>query len=160
MFLNCGVGEDSWESLGQQGDQTSQSQRKSVLNIHWKDWCWSCNSNTLATWCEELTHWKRLWYWERLKAGGEGDNRGWNGWMHHWLDGHEFEQVPGIGNGQGRLVCCSPWGCKELDITEQLNWNEFEWLDRLLFLILNFHMKSNLQSGFNRRESSHRRTIS
>ena len=49
MLLNCGVGEDSWESLGLQGDQTSQSERKSVLNIHWKDWCWSWNSNTLAT---------------------------------------------------------------------------------------------------------------
>ena len=43
--------------------------------------CWSWNSNTLATWCEELTHWKRPWCWERLKAGGEGDNRGWGGWM-------------------------------------------------------------------------------
>ena len=41
MLLNCGAGKDSWESLGQQGDQTSQSWRKSVLNIHWKDWCWS-----------------------------------------------------------------------------------------------------------------------
>ena len=49
--------------------------------FHWKDWCWSWNSNTLATWCEELTHWKRPWCWERLKAGGEGDNRGWDGWM-------------------------------------------------------------------------------
>ena len=55
--------------------------RKSVLNIHWKDWHWCWNSNTLATWCEELTHWKRLWCWERLKAGGERDNRGWDGWM-------------------------------------------------------------------------------
>ena len=52
-----------------------------VLNIHWKDWCWSWNSNTLATWCEELTHWKRPWCWEWLKAGGEGEDRGWNGWM-------------------------------------------------------------------------------
>ena len=50
------------------------------LNIHWKDWCWSWNSNTLATWCKELTHWKRPWCWERLKAR-EGDNRGWDGWM-------------------------------------------------------------------------------
>ena len=41
---------------------------------------WNWNSNTLATWCEELTHWKRPWCWERLKAG-EGDNRGWDGWM-------------------------------------------------------------------------------
>ena len=54
---------------------------KLVLNIHWKDWCWNWNSNTLGTWCKELTHWKRPWYWERLKAGGEGDDRGWDGWM-------------------------------------------------------------------------------
>ena len=47
--------------------------------IHWKDWRWSSNFNTLATWCEELTHLKRPWCWERLKAGGEGDNR--DGWM-------------------------------------------------------------------------------
>ena len=59
MLLKCGVGEDSWESLGLQGDQTSQSWRKSLLNIHWKDWCWSWNSNTLATWCEELIHWEK-----------------------------------------------------------------------------------------------------
>ena len=50
-------------------------------NIHWKEWCWSWSSNTLATWCEELTHWKRPWCWERLKKGGEGDDRGWGGWM-------------------------------------------------------------------------------
>ena len=82
MLLNCcGVGEDSWESLGLQGDPTSPSWRKSVLNIHWKDWYWSWNSNTLATWCEELTHLKRPWCWGRLKAGGEGDDRGRDGWM-------------------------------------------------------------------------------
>ena len=79
MLLSCGVGEDSWESLGLQGDQTNQSSRKSVLNIHWKDWSWS--SNTLATWCKELAHWKRPWSWERLKAGGGGDDRGGDGWM-------------------------------------------------------------------------------
>ena len=43
--------------------------------------CWSWNSNTMATWCEELTHWKRPWSWEGLGAGGEGDDRGWDGWM-------------------------------------------------------------------------------
>ena len=81
MLLNCDIVEDSWESLGLQGDPTSPSWRKSVLSIHWKDWCWSWNSNTLATWCEELTHLKRPWWWERLKAG-EGDDRGWwDGWM-------------------------------------------------------------------------------
>ena len=68
-----------WESPGLQGDQTSQSSRKSVLHIHWKNWHWSWSSNTLATWCEELTHLKRPWW--RLKAGPAGDNRGWDGWM-------------------------------------------------------------------------------
>ena len=81
MLLNCGVGEDSWESFGQQGDQTSPFYRNYALNIHWKDWCWSWNSNSLATWYKELTHWKRPWCWERLRAGGEGDDRGWDGWM-------------------------------------------------------------------------------
>ena len=56
-------------------------QWKSTLNIHWKDWCQSWSSNTLATWWEELTHWKRPWCWERLKAGEEGNDRGWDGWM-------------------------------------------------------------------------------
>ena len=51
------------------------------LNIHWKDWCWSWNSKTLATWCEELTHQKRPWCWERLMTGGERGDRGWDGWM-------------------------------------------------------------------------------
>ena len=58
-------------------------------NIHWKAWIfisrrpwrWSQSSNTLATWCKELTHWKRPRCWERLKAGGEGNNRGRDGWM-------------------------------------------------------------------------------
>ena len=54
---------------------------KSVLNIHWKDWCCSWISSTLATSCEELTHLKRSWCWHRLKVGGEGDDRGWDGWM-------------------------------------------------------------------------------
>ena len=78
-------------------------------------------SNTLANWCKELTHWKRSLCWERLKVGGEGDDRGWDGWIDHWLNGREFEWTPGVGNGQGGLACCSPWGCKQLDITEQLN---------------------------------------
>ena len=61
--------------------RSNQSWKKSTLNIHWKDWCWSWSSSTLATWCEELTHWKRPWCWERLKAGEEEDDREWDGWM-------------------------------------------------------------------------------
>ena len=73
-------GEDSWGSLGMQGDQTNQFKRKSTLNIHWKDWFWSWSFSTLATWCKELTHLERLWCWIRLRAGEEGD-KGWDGWM-------------------------------------------------------------------------------
>ena len=73
------------------GDPTSASYRKSVLNIHWMDWCWSWNSNTLATWCVELTHLKRPWCWERWRQEEKGMTEdemvGW----HHWLSGHEFE---------------------------------------------------------------------
>ena len=79
--LNFGAGEYSWESFGLQGDPTSLYWRRSVLGVHWKDWCWSWNSNTVATSCEELTHWKRLWCWEGLGAGGKGDHR------MRWLDG-------------------------------------------------------------------------
>ena len=63
----------------------------SVLNVHWKYWCWGWNSNTLTTWCEELTHWKIPWCWERLKAGGEGMTEDEKIAWHHRLLGHEFE---------------------------------------------------------------------
>ena len=65
---------------------TARRSNQSILkeinsDYFWKDWCWNWNSNTLATWWEELTHWKRPWCWEWLKAGGEGDNRGWDVWV-------------------------------------------------------------------------------
>ena len=81
MLSNCGIGKDSWESLGLQGDQTSQFWSKSTLNIYFKNCCWSRGSNTLNIWCKGQSLWKRTWCRERLKAGGEGDDRGWNGWM-------------------------------------------------------------------------------
>jgi len=81
MLLNCSVGEDSWDSLGLQGGPTSPFWSRSVLGVHWKDWCWGWNSSTLATSREELTHWKRPWCWKGLGAGGEGDDRVWDGWM-------------------------------------------------------------------------------
>ena len=95
---------------------------KSVLNIHWKDWCWSWNSNTLATWWE-LTHWKRPWYWKRLKAG-EGDDRGWDGWMASPIQWTWVEYTPGVGDGHRGLVSFSPWGHKESNTTEWLNWTD------------------------------------
>ena len=64
--------------------------------------------------------------WKRLRAGGEGGDRGWEVEWHHQLNGHEFEQTLGGSAGQGSLVCCSPWGPKELDMTERLSWTERE----------------------------------
>ena len=61
------------------------------------------------------------WRWEE-KGTTEDKMVGW----HHWLDGHEFEKALGVGDGQGSLVRCSPWGYKELDTSEQLNWLTFK----------------------------------
>ena len=78
MLLNCGA-EESWESLGLQGDQTSQFSRKSTLNTHWRDWCWSWSSTTSIIWWEELTH------WISLMLGKTESKRG--GWQRvKWLD--------------------------------------------------------------------------
>ena len=95
-YLNGGVGEDFWESLGLQEDPTSSSYRKSVLNINWKDRSWSWSFSTLATWCEVLTYWINPEL-ERLKAGGEGDSRGWDGllasptqWTWVWVNSRNW----------------------------------------------------------------------
>ena len=127
MLLNCGVGEDSWESLRLQGDPTSPSWRRSALGVHWKDWCWSWNSSTLAISCEELTHWKRPWSWEVLGAGGEGDDRGWDGWMASltkwtwiWVDSGSWWWTgrPGVLRFMGSQRVGHDW------VTE-LNWHTF-----------------------------------
>ena len=73
--------------------------------------------NALAIWCNELTHWKRPWCWERLKVGREGDDRGWC----HRLNGNEFEWTPGVSDGQRGLACCNSWGRKESDTTELMH---------------------------------------
>ena len=80
MLLNCGVGEDSWEYLGLQGDPLAHlKEDESQVFIGRTDV--EAETPILCTWCEELTHLKRPWWWERLRAGGEGDDRGWDGWM-------------------------------------------------------------------------------
>ena len=106
--------------LGQQ-DLISPSPGKLVLIIHWKDWCWSWNSTTLATWCEEPTPWKRPWCWERLKAG-EGDGKDES--LDSISDSMDINlsRLQGVGDGQGSLACFSPWGHRESDMTEQLIW--------------------------------------
>ena len=64
-----------------QGSTVEEGLSSTFTTMLGKDWCWSWSSNPLASWCEEPTHWKRPWFWERLRAGREGDDRGWDGWM-------------------------------------------------------------------------------
>ena len=90
----------------------------STLNTHWEDWCWSWSLNTLATWCQEPDAGKD---WRPEEEGTTEDEM--VGW-HCQHNGHEFEQAPGDGEGQGSLECYSPWGCREPNMTEQLNNNK------------------------------------
>ena len=144
MILNCGVGEDSWESLGVQGDLTSPFERKSVLNIHWKDWCWSWSSNT---WPPDEKNWLigkdpdagKDWRQEEKRVT-EDETVGW----HHQLNGREFEQSPRVGDWHRSMVCCSLWGSKDSDRTE---WTEINWT---IFYIWNlqFLLEFVLLAGF------------
>ena len=97
------------------------------ISIHWKDSCWSWNSNTLATWCEEVTHWKRSWCWKRLKAG-EVDERGWDGWMAlptqwNWVwassGGWWWAGKPGVLQSTGSHRVRHDWA-------NELNWTELK----------------------------------
>ena len=99
---------------------------RSVLSVQWKDWCWSWNSNTLATWCKELTHLKRPWCWERLRAGGEGNNRRWDGWMASltqwtwvWVNSGSWwwKGRPGMPQSMGSQRVGHDWAT-ELNLTE------------------------------------------
>ena len=119
---NCGVGEDSWESLGLQRDQTSQSWRKTVLNIIGRT---DVEAETPILWPPDSKNWilgkdpdaGKDWGQEE-KGTTEESMLGWN----HWLDGHEFEQAPGAGDGQRSLACYRLWGRKVSDTTGRLNW--------------------------------------
>ena len=124
MLLNCGVGENSWESLGLQGDATSPSKgdqswvfigrtnAEAEFPILWppdaKSWLIGKDPDAGKDWGQEET------------GMTEDEMVGW----HHRLNGHGFEWTPEVGDGQGGLVCCGSWGCKESDMTEWLNGTE------------------------------------
>ena len=128
MLLTCGVGEDSWESLD----------CKEIQPVHPKgDQSWvfiggtDVEAETLILWPPDSKSWL---IWKDPDAGKDGrrEEKGMTedemvGW-HHWLSGHEFEYTRGVGDGQGGPVCCSSWGRKESETTEQLNWTELKTL--------------------------------
>ena len=124
MFLNCGIGEDSWESLGLQGDPTSHSKGDQFWVFFGRN---DAEAETPVLWPPHVKSWLigkdpdagRDWGKEE-KGTTEDEMAGW----HHWLDGHESERTPGVADGQGGQVCCNSWGHKESDMTEWLNWTE------------------------------------
>ena len=83
--------------------------------------------------CLQIRPLNHSWRWkdwrQEEKRMTEDELVGW----HHWLGGHEFEQALGIGDGQGSLVCCGPWGLKELDTTELLSWTETTLVDTFIY---------------------------
>ena len=113
MLLNCGVGEDSWESLGLQGDQ-------SILREISPGWLI----------CKDPYAGKD---WEQKEKGTTEDEM--LEW-HHQLIWHGFGWTPGVGDGQGGLACCGSWGPKESDTTERLNWTDnkkwISWIIRII----------------------------
>ena len=124
MLLNCGVGDDSWSPLDckeihpvhPKGDQSwvifGRIDAEAESPVLWppdaKNGLFGKHPDAGKDWRQEE------------KGTTEDEMVGW----HHWLDGHELEQTPGVGVGQGRLACFRAWGCKEWDTTEQLNWTD------------------------------------
>ena len=122
MLLNCDVGEDSWESLDckeiqpvhSEGDQPwvffGRNDAKAETPVLWpphaKSWLIGKDCDAGRAWGQEE------------KGMTEDEMAG----CHHWLDGHESEWTPGVGDGQGGLACCDSWGHKESDKNERLNW--------------------------------------
>ena len=101
-----------------------------ITGVHWKDWCWSWNSNTLATWCEDLTR-KRPWCWERLKAGLEGDDRGWDGrmasltrWTWVWVNSGSWWWTERPGWRAAVHGVAKSW-------TQLSDWTELNWICKM-----------------------------
>ena len=132
MPSNCDAGENRWESLRQQ-DQTSQSYRESVLNIHWKT---DAEAEGLILWPPDAKNQLirkdpyvgKDWRQEE-KGTTESKMVGW----HHRLNGHEFEATLGGSEEQGSLSCCIPWDCKKSDRTERVIWSDLIWSDTTQF---------------------------
>ena len=101
----------SWIFIGR---TDAEAETPIVWPLHAKNWLIGKDPDVGKNWGQEE------------KGTTEDEMVGW----HHWLNGHEFEQALRVGDGQGGLACCSPWGCEEMDMTEWLNWTEPELLGK------------------------------
>ena len=107
-------GNQSWIFIG----RTDAKKKKK------KNWCWS--SNALASWFKELIHWKRLWCWERLKAGGEGYDKGWDGWMASLIQWTWVWARSGSRWWTGRPDVLQSMGSQRVGHNERLNWRSWK----------------------------------
>ena len=122
MLSNCGAGEDSWETLGQLGNQTNLKRNQPWILIGRTDaeaetpilWQPDGKSRLIGKDPDAGKDWR-----QEEKGMTEDEMVGW----HHQCNGHKLGQTPADGEGQGSLTCWSPWGCKEVDTTWQLNSN-------------------------------------
>ena len=135
MPLNCGVGEDSWESLAckqikpinPKGNQSwtfiGRTDAEAETSILWppdaKNWLLGKDPDAGKDWRQEE------------KGMTEDEMVGW----HHWHNGHEFEQAPGVGDEQGSLACCSPWSHKEIRLSDWTDWFMSEESPFIVFLV-------------------------
>ena len=137
---------------------------KSTLNFHWKDWCWS--SNTLATWGKEQTHWKIPWCWERWKAWGEEDNRGWDAWMVSptqrtsvWAHSRRWWRTgkPGVLQSMGSQTFGHDWVTEEQHKSskKQFNWKQHVKFGYNVMRIQNCDKHLEFTSHFSIKEPSH-----
>ena len=137
MVLNCGVGEDSWESLGLQEIQTVYPKGDQSRVFTGRT---DVEAETPILWPTDVKSWL-IWkdpdagkdWGQEEKGTTEDEMVGW----HHRLNDHGFSWTPGVGNGQAGLACCGSRGHKELETTEWLNWTELE--------IFSYHF---MESGF------------
>ena len=126
MLLNCGVGEDSWESLGLQQIQPVHSEGDQPWDFFGRN---DAKAETPVLWPPDVKGWligkdsdaARDWGQEE-KGTTEDEMAGW----HHWLDGCESQWTLEVGDGQGGLACCDSWGRKESDTTERLIWSDLK----------------------------------
>ena len=143
MPLNCSVGEDSWESLGQQEIQPVNTKG----NQHWLSIGRTDADAEAPILCPDV---KKSWLiWKDPDAGKDWrqEDKGTTedemvGW-YYWLNEHEFEQSPRDCGGQGSLVCCSPWGHKQSDTTEWLNGNnhqKYKYLNIIKYIFIYIHI--------------------